>query len=55
VIRAEPGLLRHAIPSGDPAQIFARALDVLIEQLVTSAMGTSRCGRGHTLGQGVGG
>ena len=27
-------LLRHAIPSGDPAQIFARALDVLVEELV---------------------
>ena len=26
--------LRHAIPSGDPAQIFARALDVLLEELV---------------------
>lgn len=27
-------LLRHALPSGDPAQIFARALDVLVEELV---------------------
>jgi hypothetical protein len=27
-------LLRHAIPGGDPAQIFARSLDVLIEELV---------------------
>jgi hypothetical protein len=27
-------LLRHAVPSGDPAQIFARALDVLVEELV---------------------
>jgi hypothetical protein len=27
-------LLRHAIPSGDPAQIFSRALDVLVEELV---------------------
>jgi len=27
-------LLRHAIPSGDPAQIVARALDLLVEDLV---------------------
>ena len=27
-------LLRHAIPGGDPALIFARALDVLVEELV---------------------
>lgn len=27
-------LLRHAVPSGDPAAIFARALDVLVEDLV---------------------
>ena len=27
-------LLRHAIPSGDPDQIFERALDVLVEKLV---------------------
>jgi hypothetical protein len=27
-------LLRHAVPSGDPAQIFARALDRLVEELV---------------------
>ena len=27
-------LLRHAVPGGDPAQIFARALDVLVEELV---------------------
>ena len=27
-------LLRHAIPDGDPAQIFARALEVLVEDLV---------------------
>jgi hypothetical protein len=27
-------LLRHAIPSGDPAQIVARALEVLVEDLV---------------------
>ncbi len=27
-------LLRHAIPSGDPAQVFARALSVLVEDLV---------------------
>ena len=27
-------LLRHVIPSGDPAQIFERALDVLVEELL---------------------
>ena len=27
-------LLRHAVPSGDPAHIFARALDLLVEELV---------------------
>ena len=27
-------LLRHVIPSGDPAQILERALDVLVEKLV---------------------
>jgi hypothetical protein len=27
-------LLRHAVPSGDPAQVFERALDVLVEDLV---------------------
>jgi hypothetical protein len=27
-------LLRHAVPNGDPAQIFARALEVLVEELV---------------------
>jgi hypothetical protein len=27
-------LLRHAVPSGDPGEIFARALDVLLEELV---------------------
>jgi 5-methylcytosine-specific restriction endonuclease McrA len=27
-------LLRHAVPNGDPAQVFARALDVLVEDLV---------------------
>jgi len=27
-------LLRHAVPSGDPAEIFGRALDVLVEELV---------------------
>ena len=27
-------LLRHVIPNGDPAQIFERALDVLVEELV---------------------
>ena len=41
-------LLRHAIPSGDPAQIFARALEVLIEELVKhkyAATGQQRISR----------
>lgn len=28
-------LLRHVVPNGDPAPIFERALDVLVEKLVT--------------------
>jgi hypothetical protein len=41
-------LLRHVIPSGDPAPIFERALDLLVEKLVkdkfavTNQPGTSR-------------
>jgi hypothetical protein len=27
-------LLRHTVPNGDPAQVFERALDVLVEELV---------------------
>jgi hypothetical protein len=43
-------LLRHAIPSGDPAQIFAGALDALIEELVKqkyAATGQHRVRRGQ--------
>ena len=43
-------LLRHAIPSGDPAQIFARALDVLIEELVRQKYAVTsrpRASQGH--------
>jgi hypothetical protein len=43
-------LLRHAIPSGDPAQIFARALDALIEELVKqkyAVTGQHRVSRGQ--------
>ena len=45
-------LLRHAIPGGDLAQVFARALDALVDALVrqkfavTSRPGTSR-GQAH--------
>jgi hypothetical protein len=35
-------LLRHAIPSGDAAQIFARALDVLVEELVKQKYAATR-------------
>ncbi len=41
-------LLRHAVPSGDPGQIFARALDVLVEEVVKqryAATGQPRAGR----------
>jgi hypothetical protein len=43
-------LLRHAVPSGDPAQIFARALDVLVEELVREKYATTgqpRASRGQ--------
>jgi hypothetical protein len=43
-------LLRHAVPSGDPAQIFARALDVLVEELVKekyAITGQPRVSRGQ--------
>ena len=45
-------LLRHALPSGDPAAIFARALDVLVEELVKqkyAATAAPRPARGHAL------
>ncbi len=35
-------LLRHAIPSGDPAQIFARALEVLVEELLKRRFAVTR-------------
>ncbi len=35
-------LLRHAIPSGDPAPIFGRALDVLVEELVRQKYAATR-------------
>jgi len=38
-------LLRHAVPSGDPALIFARALDVLLEELVKQKYATVRMPR----------
>jgi hypothetical protein len=43
-------LLRHTIPSGDPAQIFARSLDVLIDELVKQKYAVTdrpRGSRGH--------
>ncbi len=43
-------LLRHAVPTGDPALIFARALEVLVEELVRQKYATTphpRPGRGH--------
>jgi hypothetical protein len=46
-------LLRHAIPNGDPAQIFARALDVLVEDLVKrkfAATPAPRASRGRAEG-----
>jgi hypothetical protein len=38
-------LLRHAIPNGDPAQIFARALDVLVKELVKEKFAVTRTTR----------
>jgi hypothetical protein len=41
-------LLRHAVPNGDPGQIFARGLDVLVEEVVKqryAATGQPRAGR----------
>jgi 5-methylcytosine-specific restriction endonuclease McrA len=38
-------LLRHALPSGDPAQIFARALEVLVEELVKQKYAANRVPR----------
>ena len=38
-------LLRHALPTGDPAQIFARALDVLVEELVKHKYAATRVPR----------
>jgi len=35
-------LLRHSIPSGDPAQIFARALDSLVRELLKKKFGIRR-------------
>ena len=44
-------LLRHAIPSGDPAQIIARALDLLVDELVKQKFGATdepRVSRGQS-------
>jgi hypothetical protein len=38
-------LLRHSIPDGDPARIFARALDVLVEELVKAKFAVTRTTR----------
>jgi hypothetical protein len=38
-------LLRHAIPSGDPAQVFARALEVLVEDLLKKKFAVARRAR----------
>lgn len=35
-------LLRHAVPNGDPAEIFDRALTLLIERLETAKLGRAR-------------
>jgi hypothetical protein len=44
-------LLRHAVPSGDPAQVVERGLDVLIAELVKQKYAvTSRYGPGKRYG-----
>ena len=51
--RQAQDLLRHAVPNGDPATIFERALDLLIEQLERKRIGKTahpRAGRGSKPG-----
>jgi hypothetical protein len=48
-LRRAQDLLRYAIPNGDPAEIFDRALTVLLEQLERSKLAIARatgCGPG---------
>jgi hypothetical protein len=40
-------LLRHAIPNGDPARIFARAIEVLVEELVRLKYAANAPGVSH--------
>src|SRR5438876_491846 len=52
-LRRAQDLLRHAIPSGDPAEIFDRALTALLEDLVRkkcAATGRPRSSRGTAPG-----
>jgi len=44
-LRRAQDLLRHAIPDGDPAAIFDRALSALLEQLERSKLGAARAPR----------
>ena len=41
-LRRAQDLLRHAIPNGDPAEIFGRALTALLEDLARKKCATSR-------------
>jgi hypothetical protein len=49
-LRRAQDLLRHAVPTGDPAEIFDRALTLLIEQLEKAKIaGATRAGRQRPL------
>src|SRR6266542_2082528 len=50
-LRRAQDLLRHAVPNGDPAEIFDRALTLLVEQLEKSKLASAkRAGRSRPLG-----
>jgi hypothetical protein len=44
-LRRAQDLLRHAIPDGDPAAIFERALTLLVEDLERKRMAAAKCPR----------
>ena len=49
-LRRAQDLLRHAVPNGDPAEIFNRALTLLVEQLEKAKLAsTTRAGRQRSL------
>jgi len=44
-LRRAQDLLRHAVPNGDPGEIFDRALTLLVEQLEKAKIGSAKPGR----------